>query len=87
MNLAIDHVEAAIRELGRDPWSPDEKVSEEFLPTVFKRYFERIRGDNRLNKSDFHVLADFLEPAAVSVEIVSALDMIVEQSKKANPKT
>jgi hypothetical protein len=33
------------------------------------------------------VLADFLEPAAVSVEIVSALDMIVEQSKKAKPKT
>jgi energy-coupling factor transporter ATP-binding protein EcfA2 len=87
MNLVIDRVEAAIRELGRDPWSPDEKVSEEFLPTVFKRYFERIGGDNRLNKSDFHVLADFLEPAAVSVEIVSALDMIVEQSKKAKPKT
>jgi energy-coupling factor transporter ATP-binding protein EcfA2 len=86
MNLAIDRVESAFRELGRDPWSPDEKVSDEFLPTVFKRYFERIGGDNRLDKSDFYVLADFIEPRAIDTEVVSALDMIVEESKKAKLK-
>ena len=87
MNAAIDRVENAIRELGRDPWSADEKVSDEFLPAVFKRYFERIGGDNRLNKSNFYVLADFIRPDAVDAEIVSALDMIVEQAKKAKPRT
>ena len=86
MNWAIDRVESAIRELGRDPWSPDEKVSDEFLPTVFKRYFERIGGDNRLNKSDFYVLADFILANEVDTEIVSALDIIVQQSVKAKPK-
>jgi predicted ATPase len=86
MNWAIDRVEAAIRELGRDPWSNDEKVSDEFLPTVFKRYFEKIGGDNRLDKSDFYVLADFMLLDEVDPEIVEALDLIFEQSKQAKPK-
>lgn len=86
MNWAIDRVESAIRELGRDPWSSDEKVSDEFLPTVFKRYFERIGGDNRMNKSDFYILADFIQAEEVDAEIASALDMIVEESKKAKPR-
>lgn len=86
MAAAIDRVEAAIRELGRDPWSADEKVSDEFLPTVFKRYFEEIHGDNRLNKSDFYVLADFIKRDEIDPEISEALDLIVEQSKRARPK-
>jgi len=86
MEKAITRVESAIRELGREPWSADEKVSDEFLPTVFKRYFEEIGCDNRLNKSDFYILADFIEPNEVDAEIISALDMILEQSKKAKPK-
>jgi len=86
MNAAIKTVEDAIRVLGRDPWSPDEKVSDEFLPNVFKRYFESIRGDNRLNKSDFHLLADFVEPEEIDAEITQALDLIVEVSKRAKPR-
>jgi ABC-type Mn2+/Zn2+ transport system ATPase subunit len=86
MNLAIDRVEAAIRELGRDPWSSDEKVSDEFLPTVFKRYFENIKADNRINKSDFYVLADFIKKEEVDAEVVKALDLIVGVSSQAKPK-
>lgn len=86
MNWAIDRVEGAFRELGRDPWSIDEKVSDEFFPTVFRRYFEKIGGDNRLDKSDFYIIADFMLPAEVDPEIISALDMIVEQSNNAKPK-
>ena len=87
MTWAIDRVESAIRELGRDPWSSDEKVSDEFLPTVFRRYFERINGDNRLNKSDFYVLAEFMLASEVDAEIASALDLIVHESERAKPKT
>lgn len=86
MEAAIKTVEDAIRVLGRDPWSADEKVSDEFLPNVFKRYFESIRGDNRLDKSDFHILAEFIEPDEIDSEIKDALDLLVTTSKRAKPK-
>lgn len=86
MLYAIDRVEAAFKELGRDPWSFDEKVSEEFLPTVFKRYFERLGADNRLNKSDFHVLTEHILKDEIDPEIVDALDLILTQKKKAKPR-
>jgi len=85
MTHAIERVENAIRELDRDPWSADEKVSDEFLPPIFKRYFEQMGGDNRLNKSDFYVLADFIEPHEIDPEIVEALDLIVSESRRASP--
>lgn len=85
MTHAIERVENAIRELDRDPWSPDEKVSDDFLPPIFKRYFEQIGGDNRLNKSDFYVLADFIETHEIDPEIVEALDLIVSESRRASP--
>jgi hypothetical protein len=87
MSWAIERVENAIRELDRDPWSPDEKVSDEFLPPIFRRYFEKIGGDNRLNKSDFYVLAEFLRAEEVDQEIIEALDLIVEGYRSAKPST
>lgn len=76
MENAISRVEEAIKVLGRDPWSVDEKVSDEFLPRVFKLYFEALRMDDRLNKSDFYVLTDFLLPIEIDKELLDALDLI-----------
>lgn len=86
MIFAIDRVEGAFKELGRDPWSPDEKVSDDFLPTVFKRYFEKLGTDDRLNKSDFHVLTEHLVRAEMDAEIVEVLDLIVAEAAKATPR-
>ena len=82
MDTAIQKVEAAIRVLGRDPWSADEKVSDEFLPRVFSLYFEELKTDNRMRKSDFYVLAEYLEPSEIDVELIEALDLIALESAK-----
>ena len=85
MTEAIGRVEAALRESGRDPWSADSKVSDDFLPTVFKRYFEKLGTDDRLAKSNFYELADYFPANEIDSEIVEALDMIVREAAKARP--
>lgn len=82
MEEAIAKVEEAIKVLGRDPWSSDEKVSDEFLPRVFAIYFDLLKNDNRMNKSDFHVLAEFLETSEVDAELVEALDLIDREARR-----
>lgn len=86
MNDAIQKVEAAIIVLGRDPWSADEKVSDEFLPRVFAIYFQTLNTDNRLNKSDFHILADYLSPDETDAELKQSLDLIVTVASSARTK-
>lgn len=82
MTEAIQTVEGAIRVLGRDPWSANEKVSDEFLPRVFRLYFDALGTDDRMNKSDFHVLAEYLEGGEIDVELKDALDLIVIEREK-----
>jgi hypothetical protein len=62
------------------------KVSEEFLPRVFAIYFEILKLDNRLNKSNFYTLADLIEPNELDPEFFEVLDLIVAEAKKAVPK-
>lgn len=85
MNEAIGKVEAALQVLGRDPWSDDFKVSDEFLPPVFTRYFENLSADDRLAKSDFYVLTDHVAKNEIDPEIVSVLDLIAVQDARAKP--
>jgi energy-coupling factor transporter ATP-binding protein EcfA2 len=87
MAAAISSVEAALKVLGRDAWSPDEKVSDDFLPAVFKRYFEALGTEDRLSKSDFHVLAEHIHADEIDAEIVEALDLILQQAGSAHPAT
>lgn len=85
MTHAIDSVEAALGVLGRDPWSSEFKVSDDFLPAVFRTYFAKLGADNRLNKSDYHILTDVVLPEEVDQEIVDVLDQIVVQAGRAKP--
>lgn len=86
MEFAITRVVAALEELGHDPWNSNFKVSDEFLPAIFRRFFEKLNSDDRLNKSDYHVLIDHVLPHEVDAEIVEALDLVFDQSKKAKPR-
>jgi len=86
MAFAIERVESALTELGRDPWSANFKVSDDFLPNVFKRYYEKLGTPQRLDKTDFHTLTDVLLPSEVDSEVVEVLDIIVAQSKLASPR-
>ena len=85
MNAAINRVEAALRKLGHDPWPPDYKVSDEFLPNIFKRYFEQLGTDDRLSKSSFHVLAGYIQRNEIDTEVVDVLDLINEQAANVTP--
>jgi ABC-type nitrate/sulfonate/bicarbonate transport system ATPase subunit len=85
MESAIEKVEGAIRVLGRDPWSDDEKVSDEFLPRVFSFYFESLKMDNRMTKSNFHTLTDYIERDEIDDEVVNCLSLIVKENSAARP--
>jgi len=77
MAEAIAKIEAALKTLGRDPWSPDFKVSDDFLKPLFETYFASLGGDNRLNKSNYHELAEFIEPQEIDADVVQCLDRLV----------
>ena len=42
MEKALADVEDAFQTLGRDPWSDDEKVSEQALPAIFNNYYKNL---------------------------------------------
>lgn len=83
MARAIERVEGAIRVLGRDPWSPEEKVSDEFLPRVFSLYFSELGIDNRMSKSNFHVLADFIATEEIDKDVPVCLSLIADEAEAA----
>jgi hypothetical protein len=86
MERAIERVEGAIRVLGRDPWSPDEKVSDEFLPRVFSLYFSELRIDNRMSKSNFHTLAEFIESDEIDGDVSLCLSLIAKEAEAARAR-
>jgi energy-coupling factor transporter ATP-binding protein EcfA2 len=81
MESAIEKVEGAIRVLGRDPWSADEKVSDEFLPRVFSLYFGALGIDNRMSKSNFHTLAEFIELDEIDEDVSVCLSLIAREAE------
>ena len=81
MESAIEKVEGAIRVLGRDPWSADEKVSDEFLPRVFSLYFSALGIDNRMSKSNFHTLAEFIELDEIDEDVSVCLSLIAREAE------
>jgi energy-coupling factor transporter ATP-binding protein EcfA2 len=79
MEISISEVETALRTLGRpDPWGPDSKVSDEFLGPLFQKFYAAFGLPNFLRKTDFHVLAPFVEPKAIDDEIIQVLDKILQ---------
>lgn len=86
MGQALDEVEGALRVLGRNAWSHDTKVSEDFLPAVFAKFFEKLGADDRIAKSDFHVLTDFLEPQDIDDEVKQCLDALLAQAATTSPR-
>jgi hypothetical protein len=78
MLAALDKVEGALRTLGKDPWSPDTKVSDEFFKPLFEFYFASLGGEDRLNKSNYHELAEFVAADEIDGDVVACLDKLVE---------
>ncbi len=86
MEKAIREVEEALHTLGKDPWGPDIKASDDFLTPLFKKYYQVLERYNEMNKSDFYRLVDFIPEEAIDREIRQALDTIYEVAQQAEKK-
>jgi hypothetical protein len=62
---------------GKPPWANDVKASDEFLNPLFKNYFDRVKSPNLFRKTDYHLLARYVEPDEIDAEVVGVLDKIV----------
>jgi hypothetical protein len=87
MAEAIDEMSAALQTLGKpDPWSPDLKVSEEFLDPLFKRFYEKLKLPNLMRKTDYHTLAPFVAAEQIDPQVIRELDLIAATAKRAQPR-
>jgi hypothetical protein len=86
MEEAIQEVEQALKTLGRDPWGAGIKASEEFLDPLFKRFYEKLGLPNKMSKTNYHILAEFVPAEAIDPEIRQALDAIWGTAQRANPR-
>ena len=86
MDHAIrEHVPpVALRNPADDYWM-DTKVSDDLLARVFDAFFEELGGPNQMKKASYHRLVRYMDPADVHPEVVSVLDSLVGQARKARP--
>jgi ABC-type lipoprotein export system ATPase subunit len=86
MLTSIQQIESAMRTLGKgSPWSPDTKVTDDFLDPLFDNFFRGLDLPNLMRKTDYHTLAPFVPPALIDPEVVEALDRIVAACERAQP--
>ena len=87
MQEAIAEIESALATLGEpSPWGPDIKASESFLDRVFRRFFEKLKLPNLMQKSGYHLLASFVTADAIDVEVREKLDAIARIAETARPR-
>ncbi len=86
MEDSIRQIEAAMSTLGKgSPWSPDTKVSDDFLDPLFENFFKRLNLPNLMRKTDYHHLARYVPPELIDAEVREVLDRIVGVSQRAQP--
>ena len=84
MEILIREYEQAFSTLGRpSPWSGDLKVSDEFLTPLFEKFFQQLGQSNLMQKSNFHVLVNFIPTDQIDPEIKEVLDRIVKVARRA----
>lgn len=87
MSKTIEEVSNALKTLGKpSPWSPDLKVTDDFLDPLFEKYFRELQLSNLLRKTDYHTLASLVLPEKIDPEVKEKLDAIVETATKARPR-
>ena len=82
----IEEIESALATLGRgSPWSPDIKVTDDFLDRLFESFFEKLELPNLMQKTNYHTLVQYLPAEQINPEVVQVLDSILEVADKAAP--
>ncbi len=86
MEEAIEEIENALITLGkRSPWSPDMKISSDFLDPLFTSFYKRLNLPNLMQKSNYHSLVKFVAIDQIDQEVIDVLDGILEVAEKVVP--
>ena len=79
----IEEARAVLRQ--ESPWSPDIKVTDDFLDGLFETFFEKLKVTNLMRKTNYHTLVQYLPAEQIDPEVVKVLDSILEVANKAAP--
>ena len=86
MDEAIAEIQNALETLGKgSPWSPDTKVSDDFLDPLFESFFKKLQLENLMRKTNYHTLVEHVPPDRIDPEVSEVLDGILEIANQANP--
>ena len=86
MEEAIDEIEKALTTLRKGlPWSPDTKVSDDFLDPLFDSFFKKLGLENLMRKTNYHTLVQYVPADQIDPEVSEVLDGILEIAKQAKP--
>ena len=67
------------------PWSPDIKITDDFLDGLFETFFEKLELPNLMRKTNYHTLVQYLPAEQIDPEVTEVLDSILEVANKAVP--
>jgi hypothetical protein len=86
MEASVARIEAAMATLGKgSPWSPDAKVSDDFLDPLFVNFYESLKLPNLMRKTDYHSLAPYVPLDRMDLEVSEVLDGILRVCDQARP--
>ena len=88
MEESIPAIENALAMLQKgSPWSPDTKVSTDFLEPLFEAFFKKLEVDNLMRKTNYHRLVHYIPTNRIDSEVSDVLERILavaEQAKGAD---
>ena len=88
MEEAIAETEKNLETRGKgSPWSPETKTSDDFLNPLFDAFFEKLKLDNLMQRTNYHTLVQYVSPDEIDPEVSDVLDAILEVSNRAHPMT
>ena len=79
----IEEARATLRQ--ESPWSPNIKVTDDFLDGLFETFFEKLQLPNLMRKTNYHTLVKYLPADQIDPEVTEVLDAILEVAEKAKP--
>jgi hypothetical protein len=86
MDESMAEIEGAMQTLGMgSPWSPETKVTDDFLDRLFPAFFKKLNLPNLMSKSDYHVLARFVPRDEIDPEVSRVLEGIAEVAGSGTP--
>lgn len=87
MRESIQEIINAQQTLNRpSPFSDDIKASDDFLDPLFRNFYKRLGLPNLMNKTNFHVLAEFIPPEQIDPEVIEKFDALVAVAQRAQPR-